>query len=107
VFRIEKKLYDELKTILKNQDQSIGDFFRISLEKQQENYDNAYNKGYEEGYKIGNSEGCSYSQEKFTLTCDICGKPMLFDIKEEPKIKQIIQDAFKNWRHTTCIEKSP
>ena len=28
-FRAEKKLYDGLKTLLKNKNQSIGDFFKL------------------------------------------------------------------------------
>ncbi|GAI10861.1 unnamed protein product, partial [marine sediment metagenome] len=85
---------DELKALLIDQKMSIGDFFRVALKKQQIDYDTLAGSQYGEGYEDG--FGC------FNAPCEICGKPMTFDIDNEQKTEKIIREAFKNWHHTNC-----
>ena len=100
-FRIKKNLYEELKTLLKKQGNSIGDFFKVALNKQQIAYEelgqSEYDKGYEEGYDEG--------FDKFNVPCKVCGKPMLFDIKTEPKAEQTVNEAFAKWGHINCLNE--
>ena len=105
-FRVERSLYDKLKSLLAEKNQSISDFFKIALGEQQENYENAHNNGYDEGYSIGYNEGYNEEHVRFSLTCKKCGKPMIFDKKNIPEIEQVLTNAFQNWYHTSCIEKS-
>lgn len=97
-FRIKKNLYEELKTLLKNQGNSIGDFFKVALKKQQIDYDKLAAGGYDKGFEDGYEDGLG----RFDVPCKICGKPMQFDFEAEPKTAQIVKEAFRNWNHTDC-----
>ncbi len=100
-FRIEKRLYKELKALLKNQGMSIGDFFRVALKKQQVDFDKLagfqYDKGYDDGYDNGFGS--------FEMPCNVCGKPILFDVMTEPETEQIVREAFANWGHSDCLNE--
>lgn len=108
-FRIKKTSYEELKTLLKNQGNSIGDFFKVALKKQQIDYDKltagGYDKGFEDGHEDGFGEGWEKGFNCFNVPCKICGKPMQFDIGAEPETEQIVKEAFKNWHHKDCANE--
>ena len=94
-FRIKKEWYDELKTFLENRGITIADFFQIALKKQTEDYENAKTESYDFGVRDG---------AKFDLPCCECGEPMCFSL-DEPEVKKVLEEAFKNWRHINCREK--
>lgn len=57
-------------------------------------------KAWEEG-----AEWVRRNEDNFRIPCSICGKPMYFSSRDENwerKVKLILYQAFKNWRHTSC-----
>jgi len=56
-FRISKPWYDEMKQLLAENNISIADFFKISLNKQQTDFTEAYDKAKTEGFSKGKNTG--------------------------------------------------
>ncbi len=90
-FRIKKEWYDELKNLLRTQDITIADFFKIALKKQKINRDKIWKEGYEEG-------------STFYVPCCVCEHLISFNVDDQETLEKV-QEAFSKWGHTECLKK--
>ena len=106
-FRVKDEWYDAFKAFLQEQNLSIGDFFRISYEKQKANYQKAHNQGFNKGYRIGYNAGYEKGKEEWGIQfpCSICGE--LVYIPPNSDCHQAVIEFLKSrhWAHGKCIEK--
>jgi len=84
---------------------------RVELEAQRlykQRFMTELNKARETIRKKAREEGAEWvrrNEDNFRIPCSICGKPMYFSSRDENwerKVKPILYQAFKNWRHTSC-----
>ncbi len=83
-FRISQDLHDRFKEVLKCRDQSVVEFFKDALDKQQD--------GFSPGALVA-------------LPCCCCGEPMALNTKVNPAVKTVLKEAFKTWGHIECLKK--
>ena len=106
-FRIKKELYNEFKAFLKDQELSIGDFFRIALKKQKATYKRADTGGYNRGYNDGKNNGAktAISIWRIWYYCKICGEMIYITPNSDPHKALINYMKEKGWGHAKCHNK--
>lgn len=93
-FRTKNKLeYTRIKQMVKNSGKSESDFIREIVLDAEKKESQSYKNGYRDAFN------------KFALPCNICKKPMLFDVCENPETNKKIFEIFGTYAHTECIEK--
>jgi len=73
-------------------------------------YENGRKRGYDDGRTEGYNNGWknayvkAVAQERFTVPCAVCGKPMVLsgDVENWADLKKQLIECFKNWRHGNC-----
>ena len=84
--------YDAIKQMVGLSGKSESTFIRELLLDAERQESQSYDSGYYQGFN------------KFSLPCLFCGKTMIFDINDEPEVKQKIQDTFGRYMHTSCMK---
>jgi len=109
-FRVIEEWYNEFKAFLKEQNNSIGDFFRIALGKQKANYQKAHDKGFDEGFNIGynegKTEGYNSGMNDWAIWCYCwkCNKPKFIKPNSRDH-KVVIEQAQGYIEHDKCPEE--
>lgn len=93
-FRVSAESYDRLKTLLRRQNKSIGDFFREALEIEERNYSEARRRGYRKGF--------GDAKEKYAvfLTCVACYDGIPID--DENVKEELVESYERNVLHHEC-----
>jgi len=113
--------FKRLKEIIGNKDLKSG--ILDILEHYEQRYNEGFEKGFSEGkdcwalfiknpvefynrvmsfaYSLGLNQ---FEPLLFVKRCPVCGKPMVFthDNTRIREIRQIIREAFREWKHPTC-----
>jgi flagellar biosynthesis/type III secretory pathway protein FliH len=106
-FRIQRSLYDKLKSVLKEKNMSNADFIKAALQEKQKNIDSNQYKNYTESYELGKKDGLmqgySKAQDDFAFWCSCykCKRP--FYVKPGTKEYQMVIDQMKEkYCHLEC-----
>ena len=93
--RVDKALYDKVKDIKEANDISFADILKQGLGMQKAEAESAFSKGRDAGQREG---------RKFELgICDICKKPLYWDLNREGD-RQLLERAVNKMRyfHMNC-----
>jgi len=122
VLYLTESEFKRLKELIGNKDLKSGILDIL------ENYEKKYNEGFEKGFSEGKESWILFIRDPlafynkvmsyahslglnqfepllFVKRCPECGKPMIFT-HTDTKIREIrktIRDAFKEWRHSSCV----
>lgn len=98
--RVLREIYERLQEMKEKEGRSFADILKIGLgilELKAKKDEKAYSRGYDDGYHEAELEF------KVTYACNVCGKPIVVNTKEEKEaVKQYMDDH--NWGHTRCHE---
>ncbi len=106
-FRVKIDYYKRLKSLLKDTDRSIGDFFREALGVQETNYAKMERKAELKGFRRGKKEGYKKGKEDWNIWfyCNVCGEVIWIrpsDNAHEHIIKYMKEVG---WGHAKCHDK--
>ena len=93
--RVSRLLYNRLKVLRAQGNNSLGDMLREALEAQHPETDRAFLKGYHEGHDDAEKIYRLYYQ------CSVCNAPLALD--DEPGKRSAARYMTQNgWGHKTC-----
>jgi len=112
---LKKEEYEVLERLASRHNMSVREYILKFINNTEEAFKRGYGEALkefiEEPHKFYNAVRAIYDGDiaLFEVPCSICGKPMIFDHKDEKWefMKKILLHAFKNWSHNHCAKSIP